>query len=232
MAALRTVCEIKNLHLFIDAAQSIGATWNGSRAAALADGAAMSFYPTKNLGALDDAGAVMTPHADLAETVRSLRNYGKNADGAHERTGVNARLGELQAAVLRLRLPKVEAENQQRAHLAELYRQYLAGAQGLRLPALNPASAWHLFAVRILPPRDRDKIAEALRDEHGIGTAVHYREAFTDCPAFCPKKIFSHAGDFARTTLSLPLHPHLSEQDVDQVCHALKSLLNNAGSSA
>ncbi len=233
IGALRAVCDDKNLPLFIDAAQSIGAIWEGSRAAALADGAAFSFYPTKNLGALDDAGAVLTPHPALAETVRSLRNYGKDAGGAHVRQGANARMGELQAAVLRLRLKKVEAGNHRRRHLAEIYLQELEGTAGLGLPPADPASVWHLFAVRILPARDRDEIALVLR-EQGIGTAVHYREAFHHCPAFQSAErvpaAYPHADAWARTVLSLPLHPLLTNDEVRHISSRLTEALRRSES--
>jgi dTDP-4-amino-4,6-dideoxygalactose transaminase len=231
---LRAICRRHGLRLFIDAAQSTGATWEGSRAAALADGAAFSFYPTKNLGALDDAGCVVTPHGELAEAARSLRNYGKDAAGLHQRRGINARMGELQSAVLRARLRWVDGWNQRRVQLAGFYLRRLRDLPGLLLPPDSPGAVRHLFAIRLAPPMARDRLAADLRN-HGVGTAVHYRETFATSPAFrddpatATRGPFPTAETFASTVLSLPLHPGLREDEADYVCRSLESCLTPRG---
>lgn len=224
MADLERVCRDCGLWLFVDAAQSTGIEIGGSRSPALGDGAAFSFYPTKNLAALDDAGAVVTPHGQIAAAVASLRNYGKDIAGLHQSCGINARMGELQAAILRMRLPKVAKWNQRRKDLATLYLNQLAGLAGIDLPAADPESVWHLFVVRVASPRSRDQIATALQ-QHGIGTAVHYREAFSTCPAMgALHDALPCAETLASSVLSLPLHPWLGENDVLRICECLKSI--------
>ncbi len=225
LPALAQLCRERGLWLFIDAAQSTGLAIGGRRSTALGDGAAFSFYPTKNLAALDDAGAVVTPHPHLAEAVRSLRNYGKDAAGLHQGTGINARMGELQAALLRMRLPKVDHTNRRRQELAKLYLEQLADVPGLQLPPWETEAVWHLFAVRIQEPRPREQVAAALA-RHGIGTAVHYREAFHTSPAFREGAIrYPQAERWAATVLSLPLHPWLEETEGRAVCETLRAVL-------
>jgi dTDP-3-amino-3,4,6-trideoxy-alpha-D-glucose transaminase len=172
MDALNDFCKERGLRLLVDAAHSCGASWNMSRSACLGDAAAFSFYPTKNLGSLGDAGAVVTRESRRAERVRLLRNYGMKDRYHHELKGENARMEELHAAVLRAKLRHLEDGNARRRKLAEAYREALEGVHAIALQEVPPRATpvWHLFTVCV---SQRDRVAACL-DTDGIGTAVHY----------------------------------------------------------
>jgi dTDP-4-amino-4,6-dideoxygalactose transaminase len=185
--------------------------------------AAFSFYPTKNLGAMGDAGALTTSDAALADRLRCLREYGWRTRADAELTGVNARLDELQAALLRVMLPHLRAATERRRAIAGSYLDGLAGIPDLELPVRVPGTdpVWHLFVVH--HPR-REQLAAALADA-GIGTAVHYAPAPPANSAF--QAAGWTAGDFpvaerhAATALSLPMYPALSDADIDRVVLAV-----------
>jgi dTDP-4-amino-4,6-dideoxygalactose transaminase len=171
MTALETIAQEHNLKLITDAAQAHGARHQGQRGKILGDAAAFSFYPTKNLGALGDAGAVVTSDVILADKIRYLRNYGSLQKYINDYQGINSRLDEIQAAVLNVKLPCLDAENARRRHLARLY------LEGITLPELTlPPSdqidddVWHLFVVR--HPRREAFVSYLL--EKSIQTNVHY----------------------------------------------------------
>ncbi|MEM7147282.1 MAG: DegT/DnrJ/EryC1/StrS family aminotransferase [Verrucomicrobiota bacterium] len=219
MDALRLVCDRHGLRLFVDGAQSIGTRSAGSRASALGDGAALSFYPTKNLGALDDAGAVLTSDGELAGRVRALREYGRDGSGRYRWRGTNARMGEIQAAVLRFRLEMLEGDNARREELAKRYLEGLSGVEefGVMLPCkATAASVWHLF---VISAPGREKLRERLKAE-GIGTAVHYPVSYGDMECFGDAGRGDHVGArrLAAEVVSLPLHPRLTDGEVDRVC--------------
>ena len=173
MDPLRAFCDEHNLKLIEDAAQSQGARYKGIRAGALGDAAGFSFYPGKNLGALGDAGAITTNDDKLAEVILALHNYGSKIKYENLYAGVNSRLDELQAAILRVKLRYLDEENAKRDLVAQ---QYLTGLKNplLRLP--NVASygdhIWHIFAVRIGNGK-RDAFSKYLAD-NGVQTVVHY----------------------------------------------------------
>jgi dTDP-4-amino-4,6-dideoxygalactose transaminase len=224
-AEMSTLAELARQHGLLvleDAAQAHGAAWQGRPVGSLGDAAAFSFYPGKNLGALGDGGAVVTDDAALAERLRLLRNYGSQAKYLHEIAGTNSRLDELQAAFLRVRLRHLEQDNARRRALAQLYLQLLAGAPGLALPEVAPGAepVWHLFQVR-------HERRDALRDHlaaNGVGTVLHYPVPPYRQPAFEPLRQgpFPVADRIARTTLSLPLHPGMTDAEarrVAELCH-------------
>ena len=223
MAGLRGFCENHGLPLLIDAAQSTGAAWRGDRSACLGDAAAFSFYPTKNLGALGDAGALWTRHPQIAADARLRRNYGMASRYQHEIRGVNARMEELHAAVLAAKLPHVDRWNARRAELAARMRERLGGEDliGLMQVPAEADAVWHLFTVTV--PR-RDEIAAGLA-ARGIGTAVHYpvpphlSGAYRDQASAFPALPVTEA--LAGSLLSLPLHPWLSDDEADTVTEAL-----------
>ena len=174
-ADMRGINEVADRHgLFVleDAAQSHGARCNGKAAGTLGHAAGVSFYPSKNLGAMADAGAVTTDDDAIADKIRHLRNYGSKVRYQHEYLGLNSRLSELQAAFLRAKLPKLEEWNERRSVLARQYQEQLCGVGDLVLPFV-PAWAdpvWHLFVIRTAA---RDALQRCLA-EHGIGTQIHY----------------------------------------------------------
>ncbi|HEX8070886.1 MAG TPA: DegT/DnrJ/EryC1/StrS family aminotransferase [Pyrinomonadaceae bacterium] len=219
MDAINAVAARYGLKVVEDAAQAQGARYKGRRAGALADAAAFSFYPGKNLGALGDAGAVVTDDAALAERVRVLSNYGSRVKYAHEVRGVNSRLDELQAALLRAKLPRLDEWNERRRRVAQIYTQALEGVPDLRLPRA-PAWAepvWHLYVVRH-PERARLREHLAAR---GVGTLIHYplpphlQPAYADMG--CAPGAFPVAERMAREVLSLPMGPHLAAAEAEYV---------------
>ena len=201
-----------------DAAQAHGAALDGRRAGTLGTAAAFSFYPTKNLGALGDGGAVVTDDPELAATVRELRSFGERRGGEAVRRGSNSRLDPLQAAVLSVQLPRLDAWNARRRDLAERYRAELDGV--VALPREAPGHAWHLFVIR---SHRRDELARSL-ERRGIGTLVHYPRAVHEHPAYRelarPGRL-DRAERLAREVLSLPLYPELTDDEATAVIAAV-----------
>jgi dTDP-3-amino-3,4,6-trideoxy-alpha-D-glucose transaminase len=216
MEPLARLARRHGLMLLEDAAQGHGAEDRGRRAGALADAAAFSFYPTKNLGAFGDGGAVCTDDERIAERVRQLRNLGQRRKGEHLVAGYNERLDGLQAALLRVKLPRLDEANElRRAHAA-------AYAEALD-PALRPlaeraprACVFHLLPVRV---PDRAALADRLSD-HGVGTGVHYSPPLHLQPPFRDghrRDDFPNAAAWADEELSLPMFPGLEAREIERV---------------
>lgn len=205
-----------------DNAQAQGATFEGQRTGSFGTANATSFYPTKNLGALGDAGAVTTNDAALAEQVRRLRSYGATRKNHHELPGYNSRLDELQAAVLRVKLRYLPTWTAQRRQIAAWYQAHLAGIPGLRLPAVAAGAApvWHLYVVHTAR---RDALQQHLA-ARGIETLVHYPVPPHLQPAYAPLGHVAGslpiAEALAATCLSLPLWPGMTESMVATVAQA------------
>ncbi|MGA7991219.1 MAG: DegT/DnrJ/EryC1/StrS family aminotransferase [Thermoanaerobaculia bacterium] len=220
--AIAAFARQRGLALVEDCAQAHGATWNGKPVGSFGRAAAWSFYPTKNLGALGDGGAVTTDDAAAAARVVRLRAYGYVTRNDAVEPGLNSRLDELQAAVLRVRLKKLAAGNRRRAEIAARYDAALAGAIRVPPPArAGETLAHHLYVVRI---PDRDAFRARLAGS-GVGTEVHYPRAVHEQPAFArfprgPLRVTERA---SREVVSLPLHPRLSDAEVDQVIGAVLS---------
>lgn len=211
---LRAMAARHGLLFFEDAAQAIGARWRGRPAGALGDGAAFSFYPTKNLGALGEAGAVTTNDEALARRVRSLRSHGEIVKNVHDEFGFNERLDELQAAFLSVKLARLDRGLEARRALAESYRHLLADVptvQVLEVPD-GAESSYHLFVVKV---DNRDAVATFLR-AHGIEAAVHYPTPIHLQPACrslgLAKGAFPNAERLAASVLSLPFFPGMSPE--------------------
>jgi dTDP-4-amino-4,6-dideoxygalactose transaminase len=207
------------LHVIEDCCQAHGATSEGRPVGTIGVAGAFSFYPTKNLGALGDGGAVVTNDRGLAERIARLRNGGQTDRYHHELRGINSRLDEMQAAVLRARLPFLHTWTARRRALAARYRHALAGGP-VRLPReLDAGHVYHLFVVR---STDRGRLQRHLA-ERGIDSLVHYPIPIPDQPAMstaapqaCPK-----AAAACDEVLSLPLHPGLSDDEVSTVASAV-----------
>lgn len=203
-----------------DAAQAHGARRHGRSAGSFGTLAAFSFYPTKNLGALGDGGAVTCSDPALAARVRALSNYGSARKYHHDHLGLNSRLDSLQAHFLSIKLPDLEAGNRRRRAIVERYRQELGTVRGLTFPL--PAEedmVWHQVVVQ---STKRDQLQAALL-ERGIGTTIHYPVAPFDQPCYAGRYDASRypiASHLARSVLSLPLGPYLTDQDVTQVIDA------------
>lgn len=225
MTAVMAIAERHGLKVLEDAAQAHGARHHGRRTGSLGHAAAFSFYPGKNLGALGDGGAIVTADAALAARLRELRNYGSAVKYRHDLQGGNSRLDELQAAVLRAKLPHLDAENAHRAAFAE---RLSAGLQGLplTLPSVAPGNdpVWHLYVVRCAA---RDALQAALKSQ-GVASLVHYPTA---CPrqqayAGTPWPALPQAEAWAREVLSLPIGPHLALDDADRIAAAVRRALS------
>jgi dTDP-3-amino-3,4,6-trideoxy-alpha-D-glucose transaminase len=210
--------------LIEDCAQSILAESRGVRAGSVGALSATSFYPTKNLGAFGDAGAVLANDAALATVCRGLRDYGQSKKYVHDQVGMNSRLDELQAAILRSALlPHLEKWTERRRAIAAAYREGIRSAQ-LTLPPVpaGSKSAWHLFPV--LSPKDRDGFLAHLK-ARGIGGGVHYPILISDQKALAsaPHQVLGtleQAQRFATFEASLPIHPFMTDADVAQVIDA------------
>ena len=209
-----------------DAAQAIGArgVGHGVRAAAL------SFFPTKNLGALGDGGALLTDDSVLADAMRLLRAHGSGPKYVHACMGGNMRLDALQAAILRVKLPRVAQWNATRRGIARRYREELADVSGVALPADEGGHVWHQFVVRARPGRDGAPNArrDALRahlGERDVETEVYYPLALhlQPCFAHLPKVHLPNAVTATSEAVALPVHPALGDDEVGHVIAALRS---------
>jgi dTDP-4-amino-4,6-dideoxygalactose transaminase len=234
MAPIRALAAANQLHVLEDAAQAHGATRTGPggepwRAGSIAGVAAFSFYPTKNLGALGEGGAITTRDAELAERVRRLRDHGQAGRHDHVDVGYNARLDALQCACLSISLDRLDENNAARRALAVHYREALAGVPGVRLVAEPAGSSpvYHLMVVRVAAAR-RDAIRDAL-GKAGIATAIHYPRPIHLQPAYA--RLGQGAGSCpvseraANEMISLPMYPDLTAAQVDRVVDALRAAL-------
>jgi dTDP-4-amino-4,6-dideoxygalactose transaminase len=219
MPTLTTIAHRHELLVIEDAAQAHGAAWSGRRAGAFGDAAAFSFFPAKNLGALGDGGAVVTADAGLAGRVAALRNYGSLEKYRHLYQGVNSRLDEMQAAMLRVKLKYVDADVVRRREIA---RRYLAAIHhpDIALPALHNEErhAWHLFVVR---SAHRDALQAHLL-AHGVHSQVHYPVAPHRQPAYAGAEAVSLplTERLHEEVLSLPIGPTLGDEAVERVIAA------------
>ncbi|MFI5340386.1 MAG: DegT/DnrJ/EryC1/StrS family aminotransferase [Candidatus Methylomirabilales bacterium] len=230
-ADMRPVLEVSReygLKVIEDAAQAHGAEYAGRKAGCLGDAGCFSFYPTKNLGAYGDAGMVVTDDAGVAERVRMLRNYGEEAKYQNCIEGVNSRLDEIHAAILRAKLKHLAEWVAARRRLAQLYGELLAQAP-VALPAEVPPArhSYHLYVVRSVR---RDGLRKHLRD-NGIGTSIHYPMPVHFQKAY--RHLGYMEGDFPQAeracqeVLSLPLYPELTEEEVRYVASAIASFPAN-----
>jgi dTDP-4-amino-4,6-dideoxygalactose transaminase len=225
MDPIIAIAEKHGLRVLGDAAQAHGARYKGRRVASLGNATAHSFYPSKNLGAFSDGGAVTTDDASLADKLRELRNYGSKVKYHHERIGINSRLDELQSSFLRIKLAKLDEWNARRKTIAHYYLSQLQGLPELALPFVPPDidPVWHLFVVR--HPR-RDELQRHLA-EAGIGTLIHYpvpphlSGAYSDLGQ--RHGAYPIAEELSRTALSLPIGPHLNREAQNHVIAAIRS---------
>jgi len=211
-----------NLKIIDDCAQGHGARYKGRVVGSLAHASAFSFYPTKNLGAIGDAGAITTNDPELADRISVLRNYGSRKKYYNEVKGYNSRLDEIQAALLRVKLKYLTAWNDRRVAIAARYNEELNGISGLELPIVPEWSkpTWHLYVVR---HEKRDRLAELL-SEQGVGTLIHYPVPPHLSGAYSEFKDaeLPIAKELAETVLSIPIGPQLEDEQVDAVISAIK----------
>lgn len=227
MAEILAIAQQAGVRVIEDCAQAHGARYQGQLVGTLGDLACFSFYPTKNLGALGDGGAVAGRHPDLLAKVRSLREYGWTPQARYisQAEGLNSRLDELQAAILRAKLPYLEAWNAQRRQLAALYTAQLPTT--LQLPVEQPGCqhVYHLYVIRVA---NREAVRQQLTAA-GVGSAIHYPAAVHQQPAYGPDNLvchpMPHTEQAVREILTLPLYPQMSSAQAQQVVAALQAAL-------
>lgn len=226
LRAFRALCDERGLALLEDAAQAHGAERDGLRAGELGDAAAFSFYPTKNLGAAGEGGLVLARSAEIAGRVRRLRDHGSLEKYVHAELGTNSRLQAIQAAVLRAKLPHLEAWNERRRRLAAHYDALLAESELVRPLAVAPGSlpVYHQYTVRVAGDGRRDRVLAGLREQR-IQAAVHYPRPVHLQEAARPWGYgpgdFPAAEALAREVLCLPIHPFLEDAQVERVAEVL-----------
>jgi dTDP-3-amino-3,4,6-trideoxy-alpha-D-glucose transaminase len=228
MAALAGVAATHGAWIVEDAAQAHLARYRGSRVGGLGRIGCFSFYPSKNLGATGEGGALTTNDEELAAVARALRHHGQRAQHHHEIVGCNARMPELAAAALRIKLRHLERWTAERRRVAARYAGALEGDEGIRRPYTAPWAepVWHQYPVEV---EHRDLVRERLR-ELGIGTGVHYPTPIHLQPAYAHLGhgvgAFPEAESSANRVLSLPMYPELSDAQVDRVAEALRSVVS------
>jgi dTDP-4-amino-4,6-dideoxygalactose transaminase len=232
-ADLDRILEVARAHdiaVIEDCAQAHGARLGDRRLGSFGDAAAYSLYPTKNLAALGDGGIVTTADDEVAARLAALRQYGWRERYVSDFVGVNSRLDEVQAAVLRVRLEHLDADNRRRQAIAAIYDEQLADceARGLKLPARRPGAS-HVFHQYVVQLADRDRLQGLLRSD-GIGTNVHYplpvhlQRAYSGRVAVGPSGL-ACSERAARTVLSLPMHAQLTDEQAHKVCEVVRARL-------
>jgi dTDP-4-amino-4,6-dideoxygalactose transaminase len=210
-----------NLYLIEDCAQSHGASIDGKKTGTWSDIAAFSFYPTKNLAAIGDGGAIVTSNAEFAKRAKILREYGWKERYISSEYGMNTRLDELQAAILNVKLKYLDEENKRRQEIAALYDSVLSGLP-LTLP--SKCSVYHQYVIRM---NDRDSLKRYLQ-ENSIGTAIHYPLPIHLQPAYCDSAIVNREKLVETETaygqiLSLPIYPQLQNDDVIRIADEIRN---------
>ncbi len=221
-------CERNGVALIEDCAQAHGATWHDRRLGTLGRAAAFSLYPTKNLGALGDGGVLATEDWELAERIAAIRQYGWKDRYVSAMVGVNSRLDEVQAAILRARLPHLDAGNARRREIAAAYDAALAAAGGRIAAPARREGCEHVFHQYVIRTPARARVQAQLR-EQGIGTGIHYPVPVHLQPAYQGRTPLGPAGcaetaRAAQEVLSLPMFPELTDAQVERVCAALRDL--------
>jgi len=223
MAPLQALARLHGIAIIEDAAQALGASYNGRPAGSLGDVGCYSFYPTKNLGACGDAGMVVTDREELALGVRRLRDHGARERYHHIEVGWNSRLDEIQAAILRIKLRRFSQWTEDRRKLARRYSERLAGLP-LRLPVERPPSrhAFHHYTVRT---PERDALAKTLADAE-IGSALHYPHPLPSQPVFshlgAKPEEYPEAWEASREVLSLPCFPEIADAEIEHVVSVIR----------
>ena len=233
MDPINAIARRYGLKVIEDAAQAHGATYKSRNAGSLGDAAGFSFYPGKNLGAFGDGGAVTTNDAHVADKVRTLRNYGSKIKYYNEYRGLNSRLDELQAAILRVKLRYLDEWNARRSLIAARYNEHLSRLAGIFTPSETDgfSSCWHLYVILT---QQRKELQEFLT-QAGIGTMIHYpvppyrQTAYADLGA--PPGTLQIADRLADQALSLPMGPHLSQEHVSLVLSEIERFAGSGRSA-
>lgn len=201
------IAEENNLKVVEDCAQAVGASTEGKKVGTFGDAAAFSFYPTKNLGAIGDGGAVVTNNVDIANIAKQLRQYGWDENRICKRKGANSRLDEIQAAILRVKLKYLDGDNQKRLSIAREY-----------YPNISVESVYHLFVIRT---NVRDSLIKFFKAKD-IGTAIHYPLPIHLQPIYKGDNCLPNTERVSSEIASLPMYPELTEEQIKRVCFALQ----------
>lgn len=228
MTEIIAIAKRHNIKIIEDAAQAHGAKYQGKKIGSLGDVACFSFYPTKSLGAFGDAGMIVTNDPKINEKALMLRDYGRQGRYEHKIKGYNSRLDTVQAVVLAAKLKHLDQWNQMRAQNAAYYNESLQNFKGITTPKLKSdrTHVYQTYAIRV--KAKRDQIMEALKSK-GISSLIHYPIPLHLQEAY--KELNGHRGDFpvaealADEVLSIPMFPHMTRQQIDVVCAALKELV-------
>lgn len=224
MDAILDVAKRHRLKVIEDCAQAFGASYRGRRAGSLGDLGAFSFYPTKNLGAFGDGGLIVTDDDVLAERCRMLRCHGERRRYLSEAFGYNSRLDALQAAILRVKLPHIDAWNAQRREVAARYNDLLSHMPGVITPEITDGHIFHQYTIRLLEA-DRNSVQQALA-EQGIGTMVYYPVPQDRLPVYAGQYPVNPVSErLAAQVLSLPIWPSLTAEAQRRVVDALRSAI-------
>ena len=223
MEPLRDLADRSSLYVIEDAAQAIGARWRGRAVGTLGHAAAFSFFPTKNLGVPGDGGLVTTTDPIVAARLRRLRSHGRTDRDVYETIGLNSRLDEIHAAILRVKLPHLDAWNERRRRTAARYR------AAIRSPALTVPreidDAHHVYNQFTVRAARRDELRSHL-DALGVGSAVYYPTPVHAQPAYASwaRGVMPAAERAATEVLSLPVHPWLTDEEIERVADALATV--------
>lgn len=225
MAELSEIANQYGLKLIEDAAQAHGAVYNGKKAGSLADAAAFSFYPVKNLGALGDAGAITTNDERLARLIEALANYGSDEKYIHKYKGLNSRLDEIQAAILSVKLRYLDEDNKRRKQIASYYSANILH-KDITLPVVS-SDEQHVFHLYVIRTEYRDELQFYLA-ENGVQTQIHYPISVHKQGAYSEynRLLLPVSEKIQNEVLSIPLYPSLAEEEMKKICYLLNNWRN------
>ncbi|MBI3008790.1 MAG: DegT/DnrJ/EryC1/StrS family aminotransferase [Candidatus Omnitrophica bacterium] len=224
MEPILDIAKRFNLKVIEDASHAHGAEYKGRKVGSIGDAGCFSFYPTKNLGCYGDGGMVVTNDEELAERLRLFRNYGEDSKFHSKIKGFNSRLDEIQSAILRVKLKRLDEWNEKRQRIAFLYGRLLAN-EHIKIP-LSKSFVKHVYHQYVIRLRERDELKKYL-DSEGIETSIHYpvpihlQKAYAD--ASISNNDLAISESYAKEILSLPIHPEMSEEDVVKITEAVNN---------
>ncbi|PZX59224.1 DegT/DnrJ/EryC1/StrS aminotransferase family protein [Algoriphagus ratkowskyi] len=224
MVRLTTQAASHKLYVIEDGAQSFGSFQNGKAAGTFGDVGCLSFYPTKNLGSLGEAGMCLTGSSELSDRIKMLLNHGQLVRDQHEMVGRNSRIDSLQAGFLNVFLERFNSFQTLRKKYAELYLEGLAVIEDLKLPSgiLEECHNAHLFVIQT---SQREELRSFLL-ENGIRTAIHYPHILPDMKPYFTKGDFSNARNLSQRGLSLPLNPWMKEEEIEYISKTIQDFFN------
>jgi dTDP-4-amino-4,6-dideoxygalactose transaminase len=221
MDDLMAIAKRHDLWVIEDCAQSTGASFNGRKLGAIGDIGCFSFFPTKNLGAVGDGGAISCKDAETADRLRRLRQYGWDENRISQKPGMNSRLDEIQAAILRVKLRYLDVDNEERRRQARHYMEELADL-AITLPEIRDGAS-HVYHLFVIQAENRDMLLQRLRDSN-IALGIHYLVPAHQMPSFFSEKNLSVTDCIVKKIISLPIYPGLSKPDQECVLSALRSM--------